>query len=462
MAVKERMARLGRLALLLIVLPLLPGWYFAIVTSRHWSQAGGNPRLVSHPELRGGLLDRAGRPLAYQDGRKRVYPYGAAAAPFLGYFDLRLGASGVEDAFDKRLWGLRPADLMDGTGMSPSQVQGPDVVLSLDAELQRSCFELLRGRSGAIVLLYVPTGEVLAAVSSPSYHPDRLGDSWDDLRVDPRAPLFHRGVSGLYSPGSTFKVLTMMAALEEGVITPGSRLECGGGLPFGEFTLRDSSDGAHGSLSVEEALAHSCNVAFAQVGLKLGVARLNDWMRRSGLLEPPRGVPGAVGGVAARKDPQALRTAQAAIGQGSLLVTPLAMARLAALIARGGTDISPVVYRAESRGGKLSELAPAAPRRRVLKEATAAVVGEAMRAVVEVGTGGEAALPGVSVAGKTGTAENPRGYPDAWFIGYAPAEGPRFAVAVILENAGYGGRHAAPVAREVLRAAMATRLGKGE
>lgn len=462
MPVKERGVRLGRLALVMMILPLLPGWFFAIVSARKYAQAGGNPRLVAHPELRGRLLDRTGRPLAHSVGRKRVYPLGAAAAPFLGYWDPRLGTAGAEDMFDLHLTDRRRApDLVEGAGLaSLGRVPGPDVFLSLDSDLQKLCHRLLEGRRGAVMLLHVPTGEVLAAASRPSYDPAQLGNAWDDLRVDSRAPLFHRGVSGLYSPGSTFKVLTMIAALEEGVITSTSSLVCSGGIPFDNFVLRDSSDGTHGLLTPKQALAHSCNVAFAGIGLELGVTRLNRWMQQVGLLEGAREVPGAVAGLPAELDGRKLSTAQAAIGQGSFLVTPLAMARLAAVVARGGFDIAPHLYRGERRGGKVSKDAPPGQKRKVMKDSTARVVAEAMRAVVEEGTGGAAAIPGLAVAGKTGTAENPRGRPDAWFIGYAPAGSPKFAVAVMLENAGYGGDHAAPIARQVLQAALATRLGQ--
>ena len=310
------------------------------------------------------------------------------------------------------------------------------------------------------MLLHVPTGELLAAASGPSYDPNRFGDIWDELRLDERAPLFHRGLAGLYSPGSTFKVLTMIAALEEGVLTPASALNCSGELPFENFTLRDSSDGAHGSLTPQDALTYSCNVAFAQVGLKLGVERLNEWMKRTRLLSPSMAVPGSEAGWPARLDQRKLSTAQAAIGQGSLLVSPLGMARLAAAIGRRGWDIEPRIYRGQKQGKKILASPAEFMKQKIMKQSTAAEVARAMRSVVEQGTGTAAGISGILVAGKTGTAENPRGRPDAWFIGYAPAENPRFAIAVVLENAGYGGEQAAPVAREVLQAALQTALGK--
>lgn len=458
MPVKERMARLGKAGLLLLMLPMLSGWWFSVVRARYYNEREGNPRLIAHPELRGGFLDRTGRALAHNDGRKRVYPLGRATAPLLGYFDLRVGTSGLEDAYDQQLWGHRQADLMDGTGLTSTRVKGPDVILGLDAGLQELCYKLLAGRRGAIVLLHIPSGEILAAASAPSYDPATLRDRWDELSSSREAPLFHRGLAGLYSPGSTFKVLTLIAALEEGVLGPTSTLTCAGKIPFENFTLRDSSDTAHGQLSVRDAFAYSCNVAFAETGLKLGVNRMNEWMKRTQLLRAS--VHGSAAGLPAQADGKKLSTAQAAIGQGSLLVSPLGMARLTAAVAREGIDIEPHLYRGLKLNGKVDSTVPPLKKQRVMKQSTASFVARAMRAVVMEGTGGAAALPGVEVAGKTGTAENPRGRPDAWFVGYAPYSNPKFAVAVVVENAGYGGEHAAPLAARALQAALATPLGK--
>lgn len=461
MPVKERIANLGKVALLVMMLPLLAGWYFSVWTRYELTEAKENPRNISRPELRGRLLDRTGKPLAYSTGARRNYPLGKSAASLLGYFDIRLGASGMEGQFDQMLQGRqRPGDLVEGQGVAPLQrVQGPDVVLSLDAELQQACYDLLAGRNGSIVLLHVPTGELLAAASYPSYDPRHLGDRWDDLTKDPAAPLFHRGLGGLYSPGSTFKVLTMVAALSEKVVTTGAILYCGGGLPIGDYTMVDSHAGGHGSLSLEEALAQSCNVSFGGLGLKLGLPKLEKWMNRTGVLADSPDLHDLAKGLPPAKDGTQVETAQAGIGQGTFLVTPAGMARLCAVIARGGLDVPPRVYRAQLRDGDafVNDKPPIATR--VVDPKIAAAVSKAMLAVVERGTGGGAVVEGYKVAGKTGTAENPRGKSDAWFIGFAPAEKPLFAVCVMLENQGYGGTYSAPLAAKVLKAALKSPLG---
>ena len=461
MPTKTRISRLARLMLALMALPLIGGWYFSLWSRLELAESPANPRNVSRPEFRGALRDRAGRLLAYPKGRRRVYPRGAAFASFLGYFDVRLGSSAVEAYFDQQLQGRqRPGDLVDGAGVAPLQrVMGPDVVLTIDSQLQELSYQLLQGSRGSVTLLHVPTGDVLAAASSPSYDPSRLGDAWDDLRKDPREPLFHRGLAGLYSPGSTFKVLTMLAALEEKVSSPGSILYCSGGLPMGDFTMTDSSGGGHGALSLEDALVHSCNVIYGGLGLKLGVPKIEKWMDRTKLLLASDTLPGMFPGLAPSKDRSEVVTAQTAIGQGQFLVTPAAMARLAALVARRGLDIPPRVYRAEQRGSRYF-LSPPAPARRLVSAESAEAVAKAMRGVVERGTGGAAQIPGLTVAGKTGTAENPRGEPDAWFIAFCPADKPMFAICVMLENRGYGGTYAAPIAAKVLKAAMNSPIAK--
>ena len=240
----------------------------------------------------------------------------------------------------------------------------------------------------------------------------------------------------------------------------GSIFFCGGGLGIGDFTLVDSHAGGHGSLSLEEALAQSCNVTFGGLGLDLGMPKLEKWMKATRVLDSSEDLPILAQGLAPAADASQVETAQAAIGQGTFLVTPTGMARLCAMVARGGLDIPPRVYRAEARDTRAFLDGEPPVARRVVDAKVAAAVAKAMVAVVERGTGGAAAVPGVKVAGKTGTAENPRGEPDAWFIGYAPAEKPQFAVCVMLENRGYGGTFSAPLAAKVLKAALESPLGR--
>ena len=335
---------------------------------------------------------------------------------------------------------------------------GRDVVITIDAEMQKKAYQLLNGRRGAIVLLLVQTGEPLVLASFPSYDPRKLGDVWDDLSRDPSHPLLNRAVAGLYPPGSTFKVMTAAAGLDEMTVTSGQIFHCDGSYSYGDYTLYDSSKGAHGGISLADAITVSCNVTFAQVGRDLGLERISSWMEKLKLTARSEGLPGSEAGVVPQVGEGASGAIQAGFGQGSVLVTPFGMARLAALIGREGKDIEPSLRSAELVQGSSRQTA-SGQARQVLDAKAAAYVKKAMRRVVEEGTGGAAAVKGHTVAGKTGTAENAQGEPHAWFIGFAPAEEPLFAVAVVVENAGYGGRHAAPIAASVLETALNSRLG---
>ncbi len=463
MNVKSRITLVGRIILAFLALPLIPGLYFALLKGPALVKSESNPRNVPRPELRGRLLDRAGRPLAYSKGKRRIYPLGAAAAPLIGYFDLRLGTAGAERLYDEALRGREnPRDLDDTLKVTDEGLKGRDVVLTLDADLQRYAFKLLNGRRGAVVLLHVPTGDPLVLVSSPSYDPKTVGEIWDDLQRDPKSPLLNRAVAGSYPPGSTFKVLTALAVLSDGLVTSGQWFRCNGGYRIGDYTIHDSSGEAHGALTLSDAVVVSCNVTFAGLGRKLGLVKTAAWMKKSGLLEDAAGVPDAQGGAAPLQDSGAAGAAQAGFGQGSVLVTPLGMARLTATIARGGEDIAPVLRRAELAKKKTRDLAEPKLRKRVADARSTIYVKKAMRGVVERGTGTAAAIPGTTVSGKTGTAENAQGKHHAWFIGFAPAQKSLFAVAVIVENSGYGGVHAAPIAQKLLAKALKTRLASSK
>lgn len=469
MGVKRRVRRLGLLLLLCFFLPPVNLVRYQVLQAQELSHRAGNPRLRENLDLRGGILDRAARPLALTLSRRsaggrgdgqarsvRVYPLGAAAAPLVGYLTSSKGRGGLEYFLDGELSGLhRPRTPREALRLLERGTRrGQDVFLTLDASLQETAYRLLGGRRGAAVVLDVPTGEVLALASRPSFDPRRVEQEWETLRDHPGHPFIERGGQGLYPPGSTFKVLVMAAALEEGLTLADELFECRGRTIVDGFELSDPSP-PHGLLDLTRALSVSCNVTFGQVGVRLGVEGIRRWMERFGLLEAPAGVPGARAGRPPSSSGDPVAAAQAGIGQADLLVSPLGMARLAAVVARRGQDRPPRLLRAFRRGeGDVARPVPAEPARTVLSPGTARRVAAAMVSAVEEGTATAARLPTVAVAGKTGTAENPQGPPHAWFVGFAPAEDPRVAVAVVLENAGYGGVRAAPLARELLRAAL--------
>jgi peptidoglycan glycosyltransferase len=289
----------------------------------------------------------------------------------------------------------------------------------------------------------------------PSYDPNKLDALWSALSHDPASPLLDRSTSGLYPPGSTFKIVTAADALDAGVVTPQSTFNDYGGFTIGNFTVHNDEEEVTGTQDLAGAFALSSNVDFAQIALRIGVDRWFEYAAKWGLGRPVEfDLPVSRDRVPAKKDVYGGILAQLGFGQASLLVTPLRMALIGATIAHGGTTPRPYLVRRIA--GSQTALAtrvesiaqPIAPE-------TAREVRNLMVQVVKRGTGTAAQLPGVTVAGKTGTATNPHGRSHAWFVAFAPAEAPRVVVAIVIENVGYGGTYAAPIARDILRVALA-------
>ncbi len=453
MAIKVRVRAVALVFLCLFLFPVVSLTRFQVLQADSLARRPDNSRRLEDLSLRGSLLDRAGQPLACTREGQRVYPLGPVTGPLLGYLTGRLGSAGLEASLEERTAG-HPIPRTPAAAwnlMSRGDRRGDDVVLTLDRNLQQTAFALLEGYRGAALVLDVPTGEILAVASRPSFDPALLEEDWDRLRVDPQAPLVERGTQGLYPPGSTFKILTMAGALADGRTSVDETFQCAGSMDAGNFILQDNA--THGQVTLSQALVVSCNVTFGTLGLRLGATGLARWMEAFGLLESLPLVPGAAEARPAQGQAPSVG-AEAGIGQADLLVSPLAMVRVAAALARGGVDLEPRLVRASTHGGQeVWRPDPARPRR-VLPEGVAREVCEAMVGVVQRGTGRAAALPGVDVAGKTGTAENPQGQPHAWFVGFAPAGDPQVAVVLVLENAGGGGAHAAPLAARLFEAAL--------
>lgn len=419
-----------------------------------------NRRLIAYEQevLRGTITDRRGEVLARTEGPgKRVYPQGYAAAPVVGYLSRRYGRTGCEAAMDYYLLGLNPELRLQNMlrRLKGEVPRGNDVRLTLDAELQAHAMNLLRGRRGAAVVLDPRTGEVLAMASQPSFDPAAVDERWPELSADPAAPLVNRVTDGAYPPGSLMKLITAAAALETGKLAQDEVFSCAGHIVVDGFDLHDTA--AHGRVDLGRALAVSCNTTFAELGLRVGpeglfrAAQAFGFGRASGLELPERGASLPAPEGMARPE-----VAATAIGQGRTLVSPLRMALVAAAFARDGVIMQPhlLVAVTDPEGRSVFTSVP-----RVWLTATtpqvAAAVRNGMVAAVRGGTARQAALPGVTVAGKTGSAQNPQGAPHAWFVGFAPAEAPRVVVAVIVENGGAGGTVAAPLGRELLKQALA-------
>ncbi|HET6274889.1 MAG TPA: penicillin-binding protein 2 [Candidatus Cybelea sp.] len=449
---------------LLFVMLAVRQAYVQIVAAPQIAGRPGNPRHALLDAGRGRILASDGTVLAETLGGKRYYPLGAELAAPVGYVSTRYGTSGIEGSFDRALTspdfsGDTKAQLEELAAVlqgSRAAAHGADVVTTIQPAVQSKLFELLSnyGR-GAGVVLDPRSGAVLALASLPSYDPNNFDEQFPALSADPGAPLLDRALDGLYPPGSTFKIFTAAAALDSGSVTMDAHFEDPGYLVIGDFTLHDNESEATGYGNLTKAFALSSNVDFAQIALKMGVDTFYEYLDRWGMGEPlDFQLPAERDRIPEKATIVPGELAQMGFGQGALLMTPLQMALVGATIANGGDEPRPYIVRQVTNGGRSQSSYGPATLASPVSPDTAAKVTQMMIAVVERGTGTPAQLPHVSVAGKTGTATNPLGRSHAWFVAFAPAQNPRVAVCVVVENVGYGATYAAPIAREVLRTAL--------
>lgn len=410
----------------------------------------------------GMIVDRNGEKLAYSEkdgaGFKREYPYASITANVVGYDSFKYGKTGIESTFNSYLTGM--SNQLRHVG-AISQLwgnqAGNNVILTLDAKLQETAYKALGDNRGAVVVIQPRSGAILAMVSKPSFNPNLLDEQWERLSNASNSPLLNRAVQGLYPPGSIIKVLIADAALTEHVVDLNKTIRCEGSLKVPpDYVLAENGFTAHGSVNLEEALAVSCNVTFGSLALELGGKRMDKAFDRYGFKRPVgqefQEVESHLPNFNALGNGD---LAQTGIGQGSLLVTPLRMAMLASSFANKGIIMKPYIVSkiTDSAGDSIKEFAP----EEWLKSTSpqmADTIKDMMVTVVNHGTGSAAYLPGIKVAGKTGTAENPHGASHAWFIGFAPADKPEVAIVVIIENGGSGGSVAAPIARKILETVL--------
>lgn len=423
----------------------------------------GNPRAAEDLGRRGAITDRSGAPLAstqWQQGRlRRMYPAAAAAAQVVGWVNTRYGKSGLERTLDRWLQAPRRPPVWEELrlALTGKPLAGDTVTLTLDLPLQRAAARALGRRTGAVVVLDPRTGAILALASSPAYDPNHLDRLWPALIRDTTgAPLINRALEGHYPPGSVFKLVTMAAVLASDVLPLTTTYDCRGSVSIGNYVVHDAEGRGHGVVDLTRALVESCNVAFAQLGVALGPEPFARQVAAFGLdhpadIELPQTPP------ALREAPALSRTelAQEAFGQGMLAVAPIHVAEIAAAIANGGVLMDPfLVERITAPDGTVVFQTTPRVFATPMTPDTAARLRDMMVLVVKEGTGTRAQIRGITVAGKTGTAEHPRGRPHAWFVAFAPAEAPRIVVAVVVENSGWGGAVAAPIAKAVLEEAL--------
>ena len=425
---------------------------------------------------------------------KRLYPFGDFAAHALGYLqelspdELRtsfkgrragdmVGKSGVEAAYENDLVGRegQVVEVVDSLGRTRSELEnvepkpGARLRLALDFEIQAKAQEFLKGKEGAVVVMSPRTGEILALASSPTYDPNKFinrftPQEWVGLTSSPDKPLLNRAIQGLYSPGSTFKLVLATGGLESGSITEQTQFVCGGKIEI--YGHEFSCMGVHGALALPEAIRLSCNIFFYNVGRRLGIESIADYARRMGLgRKTGIDIPGEAAGLVPTAEWKKItqkaawfpgETISVAIGQGPLQVTPLQMAALTALVAGRGRAVIPHLLAGEAR----EEVPSAVPG---LTAANLETVVEGMwRSVNAGGTGQGARIEDFDVCGKTGStqtmsqeqadrfaAQSKQRKTHAWFTGFAPRRDPQIVVTVLIEFGGLGGANAAPVAREL-------------
>lgn len=442
----------------------------------------------------------------------RIYQDGEMLAPIIGYTgevskeelekseedylsgDIT-GKYGIEKVFDSYIRGRRGNELVEVNAFGKviknlgriDPLSGSNVVLTIDAKLQKAAWEAFAGLAGSAVAMDPRDGSILAMVSLPSFDPNLFcngidRDEWKKLQKNPLNPLSNRAISGQYPPGSTYKLIVAAAALEEGIITPAARISCSGAFTLGNRTYRCWKKHGHGSVNLHQALVESCDVYFYTVGKMLGVDKIALYAKRFGLGEATgielaherKGlVPTRAWKLARMKEPWLLgETISISIGQGFNLTTPLQLAQAYSALANGGTVWRPhLVSRIEmSDGSIVKKFLPEKKGELKLSQQTMVTLNRGLWGVVNEpgGTGAAARRPYADVCGKTGTSQV-IGLPQnekarrsqkiaafhkdhALFVCYAPMKKPEIAIAVVAENAGGGGAVAAPIARKILNA----------
>lgn len=437
--------------------------------------------LVRSMEIRRGTIRAADGAVIARSVRRetgfysRSYPLGELFGHPVGYSFVGRGQSELEAARNQDLMGERSALETTFDQLLGRRQDGYDLYTSLVPRAQRIALDALArtGQSGAAVALDPRTGAIRVMASWPSYDPNsiRSEQALREMNTDERdKPLVNRAVQFGYAPGSTFKVVTAAAAIDSGRFTPRSTVDGDSGQEFSGVPLANDYNQDFGQVDLVTAMVKSVNTAWANVGVAVGKPTMRRYMERFGfgskpeLSDYPRN---AMSASVIAPDPPGrpvpatsryVDLGRLSIGQGGLDATPLQMAQVAAAVANRGRLMKPyLVTRVVDAEGRTVERVRPKVQSRVMKESTAAALRDMMVAVVERGTGTRAAIPGVSVAGKTGTAETAFGdtINNVWFIGFAPADNPRVAVAVTVRGVrGFGGELAAPIAREIMEALL--------
>lgn len=378
---------------------------------------------------------------------KRVYSQGRLYSHVIGYCSQVYGKSLLEMEYDAYLLGRGDISLFYG-----EKKRGFDLNLTIQNALQKYAYEQMNGKRGALVALDPKTGAVLAMVSLPDFEPDadKLEKEWKNIVEDKESPLLSRALQGLYPPGSTYKIVTLAAAYENGMA--GRIFNDEGRFLAGDVTVENYNRKEYGEITLEKGFQVSSNQIFCEVGYELGSDKILEIAERFGINTEPKLELKMSKSQIQYKQMTNTDAALVSIGQGQLLVTPMHMAQICATVANDGKMMRPYLVESITKNNTDIFRVNAESLGDLINGDCAEYLTQQMVDAVSKGTGKKAAIKGITVAGKTGTAENETDKDHAWFIGFAPAENPEIAIAVILENDGNsGGDSAAPIAGNVMK-----------
>ena len=458
----QNILRLSYFVVYLFLVLIAYVMYFLAVPREDVINNSYNARLDSFSERveRGSILSNDKTVLARtevkEDGQEiRIYPFGSLFSHVVGYSTR--GKTGLE-VFGNFYLLTSHMDIVNQVAaeLSGKKKIGDNIITTLDVELQQLASDALGNKKGAVVVMEPDTGKILAMVSKPGFDPNTIGEEWQNLvsEGNNQAQLVNRATQGLYPPGSSFKIVTLLEYLKEHPEDYGEyQFNCNGSYQYGGYTLQCYHGTAHGSQNLAQAFANSCNGAFASLGLKLdpkGLKTTAEELLFNG--EQPVPLTYSKSRFVMEEDSGEWEIMQTSIGQGLTQMTPMHNAMITAAIANGGLLMNPyVIERVESRTGVIIKNFTPSAYKTLMSQDEAKILTDMMKKVVAEGTGSALRTDAYTAAGKTGSAQFEDGSEKshAWFTGFAPADNPKIVVTVVVEEGGSGGQTAAPVAKKI-------------
>lgn len=437
--------------------------YFHFSESRSFENSSYNRRrieLLSEKYIRGSIYSADGEILSYTDclsGKDvRVYPYSNVFSHVIGYSDN--GGSGLEGAYHSVLLSSHTNIVSRARSLiSGERINGDNIYTTLNSSLQQYCYNALGNNKGAVVIMDVETGAVLAMVSKPDYDPNDIVNNWDYYTSDNDAVesiLLNRATQGLYPPGSTFKIITALTYLRENPDAMNSySYDCAGSINYENNIINCYNSNRHGLIGFKESFAKSCNSSFVNIGISLNRKNLIDVCESFGMNKKMELViPSSESKFLLTEESDTYELMQTVIGQGKTLVTPMQMAMVACSIANGGKLLKPYFLdHIETHNGVTIYKQKSKSYGRIMTDTEASNLQELMKEVVVSGTATSLSNKSFTAAGKTGSAEyGTDGNSHSWFTGYAPADDPKIAICVLVEGGGIGAERAVPITKKIL------------